>query len=195
MFLSVKYFFTNRQLISVQQWLDQASVIQRLAAYFALSLVFALGAQVVIPLPFTLVPLVLNPFPLLVAAHLLGIHAVYAYGLYLLQGASGFPVFIGLQGGLAYLFGPTGGYTLGFGLAMLLLCVTRSRASHSGVLLLMKLFSCAILYFGCGLAQLWIFVPACNVLKAGLYPFIIGDACKLLALVILFGRNDRNSCQ
>ncbi|MBS1988300.1 biotin transporter BioY [Candidatus Dependentiae bacterium] len=190
----VKNLITICDTAAIKQWFDQASISHRTAGYFALSWIFALGAQVVIPLPFTLVPLVLNPFPLLVAAHLLGIHAVYAYGLYLMQGASGIPVFLGLRAGVSYLFGPTGGYTFGFGLAMLL-CLMRSVNSHSRPLLLAKLFCCAIIYFGCGLAQLWIFVPTAHVLKAGLYPFIIGDACKLLALVILFGRNDRNSCQ
>lgn len=194
MILYAKNFFTICQGISFKQWFDQAPLSHCLAGYFALSWLFALGAQVVIPLPFNVVPLVLNPFPLLLAAHLVGIHAVYAYGLYLVQGASGVPVFLGMHGGLIYLFGPTGGYTLGFGLAMLLLVVMRSIVPSSRGFLIAKLFFCAIIYFGCGLAQLCFFVPACHVLKVGLYPFIIGDACKLLALVIFFGRNNRNSC-
>ena len=187
---SVKSFFAVCQNISLEKWFNQTSAFQRLLGYLALSWVFALGAQVVIPLPFNVVPLVLNPFPLLLAAHFLGLHAVYAYGLYLIQGSCGMPVFLGLRYGIGYLFGPTGGYTLGFGTAMLLLAVIRPIAPNSRLVLLSKFICCAFIYFGCGLAQLWLFVPTHQVLSMGLYPFIIGDACKLLALMIFSARND-----
>lgn len=193
MFAQVKIFLTLSRFIGGKVWFDQVSYLQRLTGYFFLSWVFALGAQVVIPLPFSLVPLVLNPFPLLVAAQMFGVHAIYAYVLYLAQGAFGLPVFIGLQAGGLYLLGPTGGYTFGFAGAMLFLALTRSIFSTSSYGLFFKLVACSIIYFCCGLAQLSFFVQPAVLLTAGLYPFILGDTCKLLAIVILFGRNSQKS--
>ena len=37
-----------------------------------------------------------------------------SYGIYLLLGAVGLPVFSGFAGGLGKLLGPTGGYLIGF---------------------------------------------------------------------------------
>jgi biotin transporter BioY len=75
------------------------------------------------------------------------------------------------------LFGPTGGYLLGFGLAMSYLAKTRN--SRRGVPLALKLLVACIIYFACGLLQLSVFLPLDKLLFAGLYPFIIGDLIKM----------------
>lgn len=167
-------------------WFNHASLVHRMSAYFLLSWIFALGAQIIIPLPFNLVPLALNPLPLLVAAHLFGIHAVYAYGIYLAQGLMGAPIFMGFKSGIFYLLGPTGGYSLGFLGAMFFLAVTRSLCAQSRLSLGIRLAACAAIYFSFGLAQLAFFVPSVDLLSIGLYPFILGDTCKLIAIMILF---------
>lgn len=187
-----KKFFADCSLGNIKPWFDHLSILQRIGGYILLSWLFALSAQIIIPLPFNLVPLVLNPFPLLLAAHLFGMHAVYAYGLYLAQGACGLPFFLGFQSGLMYLLGPTGGYTFGFAAAMFFLAVTQTLFSASRSVLFVKLICCAAIYFACGLIQLSFFVQPQALFKVGLYPFIVGDACKLLAIVILFGDNSRH---
>lgn len=186
MFLQVKNIFTNCSLVCEATWLDKASFVSKLSVYFALSWIFALGAQVVIPLPFNLVPLVINPFPLLLAVHLIGKHAIYAYVIYLVQGACGLPFFLGFKSGILYLLGPTGGYSIGFLVAMSFFAIVRSVFPKSRLFLLIKLLCCSAIYFSCGLAQLSLFVPIAQLFNAGLYPFVLGDACKLLAIVIFF---------
>jgi biotin transport system substrate-specific component len=74
----------------------------------------ALCAHISIPLGFTPVPITLQPFAVLLLGLLLAPQISFAaLSLYLLEGAAGLPVFSphGL-GGIAQLFGPTGGYLL-----------------------------------------------------------------------------------
>jgi biotin transport system substrate-specific component len=74
----------------------------------------ALCAHISIPLGFTPVPITLQPFAVLLLGLLLAPQMSFAaLSLYLLEGAAGLPVFSphGL-GGIAQLFGPTGGYLL-----------------------------------------------------------------------------------
>ena len=74
----------------------------------------ALCAHISIPLGFTPVPITLQPFAVLLLGLVLAPGLSFAaLCLYLLEGVSGLPVFSphGL-GGIAQLFGPTGGYLL-----------------------------------------------------------------------------------
>jgi len=74
-----------------------------------------IGAEAYLIVPIGPVPVSMQPFFIFLAGYLLGPrHAVLAMALYLLAGIIGLPVFAGGKSGLGYLFGPTGGYLLGF---------------------------------------------------------------------------------
>ena len=80
----------------------------------ASTVLVALCAHISIPLGFTPVPITLQPFAVLLLGLVLAPQISFAaLSLYLLEGAAGLPVFSphGL-GGIAQLFGPTGGYLL-----------------------------------------------------------------------------------
>lgn len=186
MITDIKEMFSMRSKTIFSSWLNQASLAQKIPFIIALSWVFAMGAQIIIPLPFNLVPLALNPFPLFLAVRFFGIHAVYSYLIYIIEGLLGFPVFISFKSGPAYLFGPTGGYTLGFFIAMFFLAQTHKYTKNSFVKNVFVLFSCMIIYFGTGLLQLSFFVKNSDLFLSGLYPFIIGDTCKMIVIMILF---------
>ncbi len=140
-----------------------------------LSWVYALCEQIVIPLPFYSVPVIVNPLPIYICTLWLGWPAVYAYGLYLLQGVLGAPFFAGMLSGAARLIAPAGGYIVGFGLAAIFLACVREYKKQALFLTLLKIYSANILVFACGLVWLNNFVPTQNLLAIGLYPFIIGD--------------------
>lgn len=158
------------------------------AAYLLLSWFYAICSQIIIPLPFNLVPISLQPLPLLLAAFFLGWHAVNAYGLYLLQGALGLPFFAGLQGGLLRLLGPTGGYLIGFGLAMVFIAATNKSTSNALWVRAVKMALAYTIIFSIGLFQLSWFVPAHKLLSAGFYPFIIGDLIIKTGIILVIAR-------
>lgn len=82
----------------------------------AATAVVAVAAHVAIPLPFTPVPLTLQPLAVLGVGLALGPIAGFVTMLvYLAEGAIGLPVFSPTgPGGLAQLFGPTGGFLLAY---------------------------------------------------------------------------------
>jgi biotin transport system substrate-specific component len=155
----------------------------KIIGYLCLSWLYAIASQIIIPLPFNLVPISLQPVPLLLATFAFGWHAVGAYAVYLFQGAMGLPFFAGMQGGLLRLLGPTGGYLIGFGLAMALVAWMGRKLHPLAILMI-----CNTIIFSCGLAQLAFFVPASKLLAAGLIPFILGDFFIKPAIILLVMR-------
>ena len=85
------------------------------------------------------VPFTLQTFAVFLICDLLGSTAILSVLLYLLLGAIGIPVFAGFSGGISVLFGPTGGYLIGFiGIALLMTAWRRlfgERLKSVGMLL------------------------------------------------------------
>jgi len=142
-----------------------------------LSWIYATGSQLIIPVPFGLVPITMQTLLFPCAALMFGWHAVYAYWLYYMQGALGLPFFTGFQGGPLKIFGPTGGYLLGFGLGMTFIASTNKFSGRLGILFRLIMFS--VIQFSFGLLQLTLLIPTNNILEMGLYPFLIGDLIKI----------------
>src|SRR6202166_4105071 len=91
-------------------WAEQAAIV------VSASMFVALCARVSVPLPFTPVPLTLQNFGVLLVGLSLGWRRGFAaLALYLMEGASGMPVFSPAgPGGIAQLLGPTGGFLLAY---------------------------------------------------------------------------------
>src|SRR5215472_2271089 len=96
-----------------EQWL---SLAKQAGIVIGASAVIAVCARLVLPLPFTPVPLTLANFGVLLVGLGLGSKRGFAAAaLYLAWGAMGLPVFSPAgAGGIAQLFGPTGGYLLAY---------------------------------------------------------------------------------
>jgi biotin transport system substrate-specific component len=93
-----------------------ATLTGRVVMGVAATVVVALAAHVAIPLPFTPVPLTLQPLAVLGVGLALGpVDGLLAMLAYLAEGAMGLPVFspTGL-GGVAQLLGPTGGFLMAY---------------------------------------------------------------------------------
>lgn len=154
----------------------------------ALSWVYALCSQIIIPLPFNMVPLSIQPMPVTLCTLLFGWPAVVAYVLYLVQGIAGAPFFAGFGHGIMYFMGPTGGYLVGFLCAALFLVGVRGKRGAHWLITLLKLEVANLITFACGLCYLSLFIKPENLLWAGLYPFFMGDfVIKALAQVFLIG--------
>jgi biotin transport system substrate-specific component len=147
------------------------------------SLVVAACAHLVIPLPFTPVPLTVSNFAVLLVGLTLGSRRGFAaLALYLAEGAAGMPVFSPLgPGGIAQLLGPTGGFLLAYPLVAFLAGhvleqgrKSFTRAACGGLL-------GEIVLFTGGLT--WLAVLTHSVAQAfrwGLYWFVFAEIIKTL---------------
>jgi biotin transport system substrate-specific component len=145
----------------------------------------ALCAQVAIPLP--LVPVNLALLSVFLAGFILPKRwAVISVGLYLLMGALGLPVFSGFRGGPQVLFGPTGGYLLGYLFSAGALALLRDKVSRFSGRFLICLLALLLCYIP---GTLWLLRltgrPLVEVLSFAVLPFIPGDALKSLAASLL----------
>ncbi len=144
----------------------------------------ALFAQIVIPLPFSPVPVNLALLAPLLAGRLFGLKvAFFSQLLYISLGALGLPVFTAFTGGFGILLGPGGGYLWGY-LVVAFLCGQRkfpkNRTAIAEVFLMCLSVLCCYL---CG--ALWYSFVTKTALLASLplcvLPFLPGDALKIIA--------------
>ncbi len=150
------------------------------------SALIALSAQIRVPLE--PVPVTMQTFAVLVLAMAYGRRlGVATVVLYLVEGALGLPVFAGGAGGIATLFGPTGGYLAGFVVAAAIVGTLAERGwdrNLASTALAMLLGNLAI--YGPGLAVLGALIGYQKAVAVGLVPFLLGDALKLaLAACVL----------
>jgi biotin transport system substrate-specific component len=147
------------------------------------SVLTGLCAQAEVRLPFTPVPITLQPLAVfLIGAALGSRRGALAMLAYLAEGAAGLPFFAGGAAGPQHLAGPTGGYLLGFVPAAFVIGALAERGWDRTPLRAAAAMLCgSVVLFACGLAQLAVFVGASRVLALGLYPFIVGDLLKVAA--------------
>lgn len=146
----------------------------------AASLLTAAAAQAEIRLPFTPVPITGQTFAVLLTGAVLGPRRAFlAMMLYLCEGAMGLPFFSGGAAGFVKIMGPSGGYLIAFPFAALVtgLLAERGWDRRPVTMFLAMLLGSAVI-FALGLAQLSRFVPASQLLAAGLLPFVAGDLVK-----------------
>jgi biotin transport system substrate-specific component len=158
------------------------------------ALLVALSAQVVIPVPFSPVPMTLQPLAVLAVGGLLGAAGgISALLLYIVLGALGLPVFAGGGSGILRLVGPTGGYLLAFPIAA---GVTGALAGREPRSPLRVLLACAlgmvIIHTG-GVAQLaFLGGDPALALRVGFVPFLTGDLLKVgLAAALILAAGPR----
>lgn len=155
------------------------------------------GAYVAVPLPWTQVPMTLQPLFVILAGALLGPWAgASAMAAYLALGAAGAPVFSMGRAGLPWLMGLTGGYLIAYPAAAYL--VGRVLHPHSGQgpnrapgrlrALLGLSLGIAVIYLG-GVSQLAILTgqDVVAVLATGVIPFLAGDVVKVLIALVVVG--------
>lgn len=162
-------------------WIRPASLPARAAAVVLGSVLVALCARIEIPLPFTPVPVTGQTFAVVLVGMALGARSgALSLLLYLAEGAAGLPVFSGGGAGVGHLFGPTGGYLVGFVASAAsagALCERgwdrRALTTFAAMLL------SSVWVFGFGWLGLLRFVPGpIDALQAGVLPFLPGDLLK-----------------
>lgn len=159
------------------EWLKQAAIV------VGASLFVALCARVTVPLPFTPVPLTLQNFGVLVVALILGPKRGFAaLALYIAEGAGGLPVFNPAgPGGVAQLFGATGGFLMAYPLVAFAVGWIYERSTrHFRWAVLAGLAGEVVLFIG-GLS--WLFALTYSLSQAirwGLYWFVFAEVIKIM---------------
>ena len=161
--------------------LDQRRAITQLLLVITGSAIIAIAAQIAIPIPFTPVPLTMQPLAVLLVGVVLGAtRGSAAATLYLLEGASGLPVFAQGHGGALWLTGPTAGYLLSYPFAAFVAGWFSQRGWGSSVVraLAGMLIALAIIYAG-GWAWLAVLSGPRAAFTMGIVPFVIADIVKV----------------
>lgn len=164
------------------------SLLRDVVRILAANLLLVLCAHIIVPLPWTPVPITGQTFGVLLVAVLLGSRRSAAVmGLYLLEGLSGLSVFapIGLPG-ILHFFGPTAGYLLSYPVAAFLTGWLVERGAGQKILsLLGALVAGEVIIFAFGCA--WLAAPMhlgwSKAFFAGVAPFLPGDTIKTLLVI------------
>jgi len=156
---------------------------RQVALVVGASLLVALAARITIPLmPLTPVPLTVQNMGVLLVGLMLGSRRGFAaLALYLAEGVVGLPVFSPMgPGGIAQLFGPTGGFLMAYPFVAFLAGYIFERGTKSFLRAATAGFLAEILLFAGGLT--WLYVFTHSLAKAaylGLYWFLAAEVIKV----------------
>lgn len=135
-----------------------------------------------------IVPISLATFVIYLDAYILGSRmATVSTFIYLLLGLVGLPVYSGFSSGPAKLFGPTGGYLFGYLFLAFISGWFIERFPKNKILHIVGMvIATAVLYT---LGTCWLafqaHMDARTALMAGVIPFLLGDAIKIVVNVIV----------
>lgn len=192
--ITINNYFEKRNTLFKLRF--ETSNINKLAMTFLMACITGLMAQIVIPLPWTPVPITAQTFAVLTAGILLGRYwGGLSMVLYLLIGIAGVPWFTGMTGGITAVTGATGGFLIGFIITALFMGYTgnyNNTKSFKSILGLLLVSNFAFIYIP-GLIGLGVWLYIVNgtipdigtLLIMGLLPFIAGDLIKISGAAIL----------
>ncbi len=149
----------------------------------------SVGAFIAIPIgP---VPIVLQNMFVLLAGLILGpARGLACVAVYLLVGLAGLPVFAGGTSGIGKLFGPTGGYLLGYLPAVLVTGVISRTLGEKPSSDILAMIAGSVIVYAAGVPWLKIAFSLSwgKAVAAGMVPFLLGDILKIAAGVVIAGK-------
>ena len=152
------------------------------------------SAYIIIPLPFSLSPLALQTLIVNLTGYVLNAKQAFMTMLvYLLVGLAGVPVFTGGSAGPGKLFGPPGGYIIGFLFTAVFLAYFRGeKYSFKRYALLGCVIGIPLIYvFGVVQLKLITGMGWDKAIMTGALPFIPLDIVKCLAAAVIAGPINR----
>lgn len=160
-------------------------------AFFVMISVIGLALMANIKIPLWPVPVTLQTFGVFLIAFFFGARkGMITIIAYILAGLSGLAVFTGWNSGISTLFGPTGGYLIGFiFMALFVGLMIEKGYGRTRKSVFMCMIVGEIIMYICGLIGLSMYLGNASiwtVLSYGLVPFIIGDILKIGLAVALF---------
>lgn len=188
--INIDSYYSTRK--NVFERIQDASVATKLLMAFMMACFTGLMSQIIIPLPWTPVPITAQTFAVLCSGLLLGKrYGCLSQILYIVLGIAFIPWFGGMTGGLDIVLGSTGGFFLGFVIASYFIgAITEKYAkarNFTRMAIVIGIANFALIYIP-GLAglALWSYLTQgtslgiVDLLMMGLIPFIAGDIVKIL---------------
>lgn len=162
--------------------------VKQLSLAGLMTAVICILGPISLQIPISPVPISLGTLAIYFVISVLGVKlGTLSVIVYILLGLAGLPVFTGFMGGPAKLFGPTGGYIVGY-IFMVPLCGLAVEKSENKPLLriLGMVGGTLVLYlFGTIWLALQLSYTFPAALMAGVIPYIPGDIVKLaIAMVV-----------
>lgn len=162
--------------------------IRQMALIGLMTAVICVLAPFSISIPVSPVPISLATFAVCITTYIIGLkRGVLCTFLYLLLGLVGLPVFSGFSSGPGKLFGPTGGYLVGY-LFLALICgyivdKFRSKLWLHFIGMIAGVAACYL--FGTVWLAYLKHLSFAAALAAGVIPFIPGDIAKIIIVMII----------
>ncbi|MBE6500064.1 MAG: biotin transporter BioY [Methanobrevibacter thaueri] len=187
--LNMNYYYDTRK--NVFDRIHEANTTTKLLMSLMMACLTGIMAQIIIPLPWTPVPITAQTFAVLCSGLLLGKkYGCISQILYVVLGIAFIPWFGGMTGGIETFLGSTGGFLIGFIIASYFIgaiCDKYADARNfKKMALTIGIANFALIYIP-GLAGLALFlnmqgtpVGLFDLLMMGLVPFIAGDILKIL---------------
>jgi biotin transport system substrate-specific component len=187
--ITIDNYFEKRY--SLFKWRSETSNANKLVMAFFMACITGLMAQIVIPLPWTPVPITAQTFAVLFAGIVMGRYwGGLSMLIYLIVGLIGVPWFAGTTGGLETILSANGGFLIGFVLAALVVGYLSDKyvkVRSFMPMLTLLLFANFVLIYVPGLIGLgtWLYITNGTVpgiwtlLAMGVLPFVIGDIIKI----------------
>ena len=182
------YYSTRK---NVFERIEDASTATKLLMSLMMACFTGIMAQIIIPLPWTPVPITAQTFAVLCSGLLLGKkYGCLSQILYVVLGIAFIPWFGGMTGGIEVLLGSTGGFSIGFIVASYFIGAIRDKyadaRNFTKMALVIGVANFALIYIP-GLAGLALWssyagapLGIIDLLMMGLVPFIAGDIVKIL---------------
>ena len=142
-----------------------------------------ISSYIVIPLPFSLTSITAQTIIInLIGLIMLPKEAFITMFTFILLGACGLPVFSGGTGGIGRLFGPTGGYLLGYLTAAVVISILKGKEVNIKRYLFVTMVVGIPIIYLCGLTTMKIYMKGnlIQLLTASVFPFIPGDILKCI---------------
>ena len=170
---------------------NKTAEMTRMALMVAMNCV---SAYIIIPLPFSLSPIALQTLIVNLTGYVLNTKQAFMTMLvYLLVGLAGVPVFTGGSAGPGKLFGPTGGYIIGFLVTAVFLAYFKGeKYNFKRYALLGCVIGIPLIYvFGVVQLKLITGMGWDKAIMTGALPFIPLDIVKCLAAAVIAGPINR----
>ena len=177
--------------------IQDASTATKVLMSLMMACLTGIMAQIIIPLPWTPVPITAQTFAVLCSGLFLGKkYGCLSQILYIVLGVAFIPWFGGMTGGLDIFLGSTFGFFIGFVIASYFIgLITEKYAearSFTKMALVIGIANFALIYIpGLACLALWYSltqgtaIGVVDLLMMGLVPFILGDIVKILGAASL----------